>query len=187
MGALGFPCFVKPSVTGSSVGVTKVATAEDLQPALETAFGFADRVLIEQAVNAREVETAVLGNDAPKASGVGEIIVSDNHSFYSYEAKYVDPDGAKTQIPADLPSETQARIRTWAVDAFRALRLSGLARIDFFVDRDNGNIYLNEPNTLPGFTAISMYPKLWEAQGVDNQTLVTSLIDAAIEAHASGA
>ncbi len=178
---LGYPLFVKPANAGSSVGVTRVSTPADLDGALRTAFAFDQKALVETAIDAREVECAVLGNDDPQASLPGEIIIKHRDGFYSYDAKYVDPDGADFRIPADIPAATSARLQDLAVDTFRALELSGMARVDFFIDRASGAVYINEVNTIPGFTAISMYPKMWEASGVPAQILVSRLIDLAIE------
>jgi D-alanine-D-alanine ligase len=182
---LGFPVFVKPANAGSSVGVSKVKAAADLEGALRTALAFDTKVLVEAAVNAREIECAVLGNDEPQASMPAEIVVHHKDGFYSYDAKYVDADGADASIPADLPTDTIARVRALAVDTFRALELAGMSRVDFFLDRGNGALYVNEVNTIPGFTAISMYPKMWEASGVPVKELVTRLIDLAIERRAA--
>jgi len=178
---LGFPLFIKPANAGSSVGVTKVKSLAELLPALHTAFTFDRKVLAEAAVDAREIECAVLGNDEPQASIPGEIIVSHPDGFYSYDAKYVDPDGASWKIPADLPPEMIERVRTQAVATFRALELAGMARVDFFVTRDLRALYVNEVNTIPGFTAVSMYPKMWEASGLPPKALVSRLIDLAIQ------
>jgi D-alanine-D-alanine ligase len=178
---LGFPCFVKPANAGSSVGVSKVKSAAELVPALRAALDFDTKVLVEAGVNAREVECAVLGNDEPMASMPAEIVVHHKDGFYSYDAKYVDADGADAKIPADLPAATAARVRELAVGTFRTLELAGMARVDFFLDRDTGALYVNEVNTIPGFTAISMYPKMWEASGMPVKELVTRLIDLAIE------
>ncbi len=178
---IGIPLFVKPSNTGSSVGVVKVKTIEDLSSAIEFAFKYDNSILIEKAVNAREIECAVLGNDEPEASTLGEII--PKHEFYSYEAKYIDADGASLSIPADLSEEVSAQIRKSAVSAFKILNCCGMARVDFFLDRTNGNFYLNEINTLPGFTSISMYPKLWEYSGTGYSELLDILIDLGFDKH----
>lgn len=190
---LGFPAFVKPANAGSSVGVSKVKSAAELEPALRAALAFDTKVLVEAAVNAREIECAVLGNDEPVASMPAEVVVHHKDGFYSYDAKYVDADGSEAKIPADLLPETSARVRSLAVETFRALELAGMARVDFFLDKDgdkdgdkdSGDFYVNEVNTIPGFTAISMYPKMWEASGVPIKELVSRLIDLAIERRAA--
>jgi len=178
---LGYPRYVKPANAGSSVGVSRAAGPADLERAVREALAFDTKVLVERAVDAREIECAVLGNDEPEASIPGEILVHHKDGFYSYDAKYVDPDGASWKIPADLPAELTARIRAQAVATFRALELSGMARVDFFVTRDGSATYVNEVNTIPGFTAVSMYPKMWEASGLGPTALITRLIELAIE------
>ena len=180
---LGYPVFVKPNALGSSVGISKVKHAAGLRRALEDAFKYDRKVLIEAACEGRELECAVLGNDRPEASIVGEIIVKGRHEFYSYESKYVDPDGSEIRIPADLPRAVSERIRAVAVAAFTALSIRGMARVDFLARADLGEIYVNEVNTIPGFTAISMYPKLWEASGLPLPALVDRLIELAMEEH----
>jgi D-alanine-D-alanine ligase len=177
---LGFPLFVKPANAGSSVGVTKVKDVRALRPAIEAALQFDSKVLCEAGVDAREIECAVLGNDEPEAAIPGEIVVTHADGFYSYEAKYVDPNGSHVQIPADIPPATAARVRELSLATFQVLQLAGLARVDFFLDRGTGALYVNEVNTMPGFTAISMYPKMWEAAGVSGKQLVSRLIDLAI-------
>jgi D-alanine-D-alanine ligase len=179
--ALGYPVFVKPANAGSSVGVSKVNDPSGLEPALRAALSFDRKVLLERGVDAREIEVAVLGNDRPTASVPGEIIVHHRDGFYSYDAKYVDADGAAWQIPANLPKAIAARVQELAVATFRTLELAGMARVDFFVERTTSEIFVNEVNTIPGFTAISMYPKMWEASGLSATDLVTRLIDLAIE------
>jgi len=178
---LGYPRYVKPANAGSSVGVSRAAGPGDLERAVRAALAFDTKVLIERAVDAREIECAVLGNDDPQASIPGEILVHHKDGFYSYDAKYVDPDGASWKIPADLPPEMIARVQALAVATFRALELSGMARVDFFVTRDGRALYVNEVNTIPGFTAVSMYPKMWEASGLTPSALITRLIELAIE------
>jgi D-alanine-D-alanine ligase len=178
---LGFPCFVKPANAGSSVGVSKVKKPSDLEPALRLALEFDTKVLVEAGVNAREVECAVLGNDEPQASVPAEIIVHHRDGFYSYDAKYVDADGSEAKIPADIPPATAARVRELAVRTFQALELAGMSRVDFFLDKDTGDLFVNEVNTIPGFTAISLYPKLWAASGVPVKELVNRLLDLAVE------
>jgi D-alanine-D-alanine ligase len=179
--ALGYPLFVKPANAGSSVGVSKVPSPAALEPAVRAALQFDRKVLLERAVDAREIECAVLGNDDPIASVPGEIVVHHRDGFYSYDAKYVDADGASWKIPADIPAEAATRVRTLAVATFRALDLAGMARVDFFLARDTGALYVNEVNTIPGFTAVSMYPKMWEASGLGPQALLTRLIELALE------
>jgi D-alanine-D-alanine ligase len=181
MAELGFPLFVKPANAGSSVGVSKVKSPSALAAALRTALTYDRKALAETAIDAREIECAVLGNEDPQASIPGEIVVSHPDGFYSYDAKYVDASGASWKIPADIPAETAARVRALSVETFRALDLAGMARVDFFLDRGTGALYVNEVNTLPGFTAISMYPKMWEASGLSAPALVTRLIELAIE------
>lgn len=176
---LEYPCFVKPSNAGSSVGVSKAHNREELVEALEFAARFDRRILVEEFINGREVECAVLGNDEPIASTVGEVIPCNE--FYDYEAKYESGDSSKVVIPADLPAKTINMIREYAVKAFKALDCSGLSRVDFFVHKETGEIFINETNTLPGFTKISMYPKLWEATGIPYDKLIEKLIDLAIE------
>jgi D-alanine-D-alanine ligase len=178
---LGIPCYVKPANAGSSVGVSRVAAPGDLERAVRAALAFDSKALVERAVDAREVECAVLGNDDPQASIPGEIVVHHKDRFYSYDAKYVDPEGASWKIPAELPPEMTARVQALAVATFKALELAGMARVDFFVSRDLGALYVNEVNTIPGFTAVSMYPKMWQASGLTPSALVTRLIELAIE------
>jgi len=178
---LGYPLFVKPANAGSSVGVSKVKTPAELLAALRVAVSYDRKVLVEAAVDAREIECAVLGNDYPEASVPGEIVVHHRDGFYSYAAKYVDADGSEWQIPARIPDVTAARVRILAVETFRVLELAGMARVDFFLDRDSNDLYVNEVNTIPGFTAISMYPKMWEHSGLPARELVSRLIDLAIE------
>ncbi len=178
---LGYPCFVKPANAGSSVGITKVKNESELKPALLAAFEYDRKVIIEKAVNCREIECAVMGNSVPKASVLGEI--NSTHEFYSYEAKYIDSHGAETKIPADIDEKISEEIRECAELAYEALNLEGLSRVDFFLDKESGEFYLNEVNTLPGFTSISMYPKLWEKTGINYSSLLDMLIDFAIERH----
>ncbi|HJV05581.1 MAG TPA: D-alanine--D-alanine ligase family protein [Actinomycetota bacterium] len=180
---LGFPVFVKPAALGSSVGITKVREPGELGPAMKEALSYGRKALVERAVEgAREIELSVLGNDDPVASVAGEI-VPEGHEFYDYDAKYVDEHGARLIIPADVPPETLEELQRQAVTAFRAIDGAGMARVDFFL-LPSGEIYVNEINTIPGFTKISMYPKLWEASGVSYRELIARLIDLAIERHA---
>jgi len=176
---LGFPCFVKPANAGSSVGVTKAADIGELRAGIAAAFLHDDKVLVERGVDAREIECSVMGNENPVAAQVlGEIVPSKE--FYDYEAKYEDAN-SRLIIPADLPSETAEKIREYAIEAYKICECRGLSRVDFFVEKSNGEIYLNEINTMPGFTDISMYPKLWDASGVDYPTLIDKLIELAME------
>jgi D-alanine-D-alanine ligase len=178
---LRYPVFVKPANTGSSVGISKVHGRRELAPALLLAAEFDRKVIIEQGVqNAREIECSVLGNDAPEASVPGEIIPSNE--FYDYNAKYVDGKSAAV-IPASLPAAVARRIRKIAIRAYTAIDCAGMARVDFFVTRGRSAVYLNEVNTIPGFTAISMYPKMWEAAGISFSALLDRLIGLAIERH----
>lgn len=176
---LTYPCFVKPSNAGSSVGVSKAHDRRELIEALNKAARFDRRVLVEEFIDGREIECAVLGNDDPVASIAGEIIPCNE--FYDYEAKYSSGDNSKIIIPARIPEETMQKVRDYAVRAFKALDCSGLARADFFVHKDTDEVYINEINTLPGFTSISMYPKLWEASGLPYPELISRLIELALE------
>ncbi|MGH2516031.1 MAG: D-alanine--D-alanine ligase family protein [Ktedonobacterales bacterium] len=176
-----YPVFVKPANLGSSVGVGKAHGRAELERALAVAFEFDRKAIVEPGVNCRELECGVLGNEQPLASIVGEIVPT--REFYDYRAKYVD-DASRLYIPADIPAATAEAIRAAAVQAFLALDLSGLARVDFFLDKDIGAIYVNEVNTLPGFTQISMYPKLWEASGIPYPALLDRLLALGIERHA---
>lgn len=174
------PFFIKPANAGSSVGVHKVKTPEQLRSALEDAFSYDLKILVQKAVDARELEVSVLGNESPRASIVGEIV--PRHEFYSYEAKYLDENGAELKIPSEnLPPEIRERARDLAIHAFQTLECKGLARVDFFLDRKTGELFLNEINTIPGFTRISMYPKLWEASGIGYAELLDELIRLALE------
>jgi D-alanine-D-alanine ligase len=180
--ALGFPMFVKPANLGSSVGISKVKVEADLVPAIETAFAFDRKVVVEAAVpNAREIECAVLGNDDPEASLPGEIIPS--REFYDYEAKYLDDD-SKSVIPADLDAAMVKIVQGLSRLAFRAIDAAGLARVDFLLARGTGEIVVNEINTMPGFTSISMYAKMWEASGLTYAALVDRLIQYGLARHA---
>lgn len=181
---LGLPLFVKPANQGSSVGVSKVKRVGDLRAALDEAFCFDRKVLVEQAVVGREIECAVLGNDYPHASGCGEIVLSDE--FYAYDTKYLNEDGARVVVPANIPDEVCQRIRTIAVKAFQTLECSGMARVDVFLT-PAGDVVINELNTLPGFTNISMYPKLWQEAGLSYQDLISRLIELALDKDAGDA
>lgn len=176
----GYPYFVKPANAGSSVGVNKIKSRDHAHEKISNSFRYDSKLLIEQAVDARELEVSVLGNYDPRASIVGEII--PRHDFYSYEAKYLDEHGADLKIPAENLSDQQTReIQEISTKAFLALECSGMARVDFFMDRKSGNLFLNELNTIPGFTPISMYPKLWAASGVGYAQLIDRLVELAFE------
>jgi D-alanine-D-alanine ligase len=176
--ALGSPVFVKPANLGSSVGISKAKDRAGFEKAVQEAFRYDRKIIVEESVPGREIECAVLGNDDPKASIPGEIIPS--HEFYSYAAKYLDEDGARLEIPAKLDAATVKRVQELAVKTFRALDCEGMGRVDFFLTQD-GTLYVNEINTIPGFTKISMYPKLWEASGLGYSALISQLIELAIE------
>jgi len=175
---LNYPAFVKPSNSGSSVGITKAHDREELVAGLENAMKYDRKILVEKTINAREVEVAVLGNDYPEAAVPGEIMPSKE--FYDYEAKYIDPE-SRLIIPAAYSEEKLEEIRTLAVSIYRILDCAGMSRVDFLVDKDTDEVYLNEVNTIPGFTKISMYPKLWQASGKPFPELIDDLIDLAIE------
>lgn len=178
--SLGFPVFVKPANLGSSVGISKATNKQELDDALNDAARYDRKILIERAVNGREIEVSILGNEHPIASLPGEIIVG--HEFYDYEDKYVD-NTSRTEVPAKLPSEIIEQIQRDGVRAFQAIDGSGLARVDFFVEHGTNRVIINEINTMPGFTSISMYPKLWQASGISYSELIDRLIDLAIERH----
>ncbi len=177
---IGLPCFTKPANLGSSVGISRVSTRDELIPALRVAAFYDRRIVVERGVDAREIELSVLGNDDPIASVAGEIV--PRGGFYDYNAKYIN-DSTELVIPAELEPGLLMQLQQMAVAAFRALDLAGLARVDFFVERGTDQVYLNEVNTLPGFTSISMYPMLWQASGIPLNDLVDRLIDLAIERH----
>lgn len=177
---LGSTVFVKPANLGSSVGIRKVADAPALAEAIEEALSYDNKILIERAILGREIECAVLGNDHPIVSVAGEVI--PNHEFYSYEAKYIDENGAQLVIPADLDSPTVEQVQALSLAAYRALCCDGMARVDFFL-QDDGTLLVNELNTIPGFTRISMYPKLWEMSGISCPELIQRLIRLGIKRH----
>ncbi|MGZ4154323.1 MAG: D-alanine--D-alanine ligase family protein, partial [Actinomycetota bacterium] len=179
---LGLPLFTKPAALGSSVGITKVHRAQELEAGLAEAFRFGRKAVVEHGLEGiREIECAVLGNDDPVASIAGEIVPT-GHEFYDYEAKYLDEHGAQLLIPADLTPATLERVQRMAVAAFRAIDCAGMARVDFFLRGDDA-LWVNEINTIPGFTQISMYPKLWQASGLTYAELVERLLDLALERH----
>jgi D-alanine-D-alanine ligase len=173
-----YPLFVKPVNLGSSVGVSKIRNRSELAKGLAEAARYDQRVLIEKGVNGREIEISVLGNDEPIASVPGEIIPADE--FYSYDAKYHD-DRSQLIIPARLSAELVAKVQEYAIHSFKVINCSGMARVDFLLDRETNKLFLNELNTIPGFTQISMYPKLWNASGISYPELVDRLIDLALE------
>ncbi len=175
----GFPCFIKPCNAGSSVGISKVKSTDSLEKAIDDAFQWDNKILIEKGINAREIEFSVIGNDEPEASTPGEI--RPKHEFYSYEAKYIDSNGAELVIPADIDPELTEKMKQIAVEGYSALCCSGMARVDFFLEKESGKFYINEINTLPGFTSISMYPKLWEKSGIKYSYLLEKLIGLAFE------
>ncbi len=177
-GELGYPLFVKPANGGSSLGVTKVKSVAGLEAAIREAAEYDSRVLLERAIAGRELECAVLGNDDPEASIAGEVI--PGHEFYDYEDKYFD-DKSRTEIPARITPEQMSAVRELSVRAFRAIDGAGMARVDFFLDEATGELFVNELNTIPGFTRISMYPKLWEASGIAFPVLLERLIFLALE------
>ena len=178
---LGLPLFVKPANMGSSVGVTKAKSVEGLRDAVANALRYDEWVIVEEAVNGREIEVAVLGGLHPEASVPGEIV--PGNEFYDYDDKYVT-DGARLLVPAPIPSSAADEVRSLALRVFAVLRAEGLARVDFFYDESGRGFLCNEINTMPGFTPISMYPKLWQASGVDYAELIDRLVNLALERHA---
>lgn len=176
---LNYPVFVKPANLGSSIGISKCSNEVELKEGIKEAFQFDRKLVIEQGVNAREIEVAVLGNDYPEATWPGEVV--KDVAFYDYKSKYKDGK-VQLQIPADLDEDVQLTLRNMALEAFKATDCSGLVRADFFVTEDN-QIYINETNAMPGFTAFSMYPKLWENMGLSYPELITKLIELAKERH----
>jgi D-alanine-D-alanine ligase len=180
--AVGYPCFVKPANLGSSVGISKARNQEELIKAVNFAFQYDRKVIVEENIDAREIEVAVLGNDEPLASVAGEIVSSNE--FYDYKAKYKDGKSAMI-IPAEIPTEAAEEIRSLAIRAFLALDGSGLSRVDFFYGKTDQKIYINEINTMPGFTPFSMYPLLWRETGKPYKELLDDLIRLALERHAA--
>lgn len=181
----GYPVFVKPANTGSSVGIHKVKHAEDLFDAISNAFLYDTKILVEKGLSVREIELSVLENPEygkpPLVSVAGEVVPT--HEFYSYEAKYLDENGAALLIPAPLSAEKMQEAQQLAVNVFEVLECEGMARVDLFMEKETGDLYFNEVNTLPGFTSISMYPKLWDASGVSYPQLLTRLVELAIARH----
>jgi D-alanine-D-alanine ligase len=181
-GRLRYPVFTKPARLGSSIGISKVKAPAELAAGLETAFGHDTKALVEQGIVARELECGVLGNDAPEASVVGEVV--PGHEFYDFEAKYLD-ESLKLEIPAPVPGPVRDRVRELSLRAFQALDCEGFARVDFFYEEATGRVLLNEVNTIPGFTPKSMFPMLWAASGLSYPDLVARLVDLAVERHAA--
>jgi D-alanine-D-alanine ligase len=177
---LGVPHFVKPANLGSSVGISKVKKEEEFNAAISDAFQYDTKIIIEEYIEGRELECSVLGNQDPVASVPGEIVPT--HEFYDYEAKYIDQNGAELKVPAPISREDAERVRELALKSFRVLGCEGMARVDFFLKK-GGEIFVNELNTIPGFTNISMYPKLWEASGMSQEKLVERLIELGFERH----
>src|SRR5215210_5683557 len=179
--SLGYPCFVKPSNLGSSVGINKATNSEELAKALDDAADLDRRLIVEGGVDAREIEVSVLGNEDVEVSVPGEIVVP-GHEFYDYEAKYTEG-GMELHVPAQIPDETTSELQSIARAAYEALDVAGMARVDFFLERDTGRLLLNEINTIPGFTPTSVYPKLWAASGLPYEQLLDRLIQLALERH----
>ncbi len=177
---IGYPAFVKPANLGSSVGISKVHRAGELDLAMNRAAKYDRKILVEKGIDAREIECAVLGNDQPEASVPGEIIPANE--FYDYDAKYIS-EGSRLIIPARLSARQTREARELAIRAFKAIDCSGMARVDFLLDRKTGTLFVNEINTIPGFTSISMYPKLWEASGLPYPKLIDRLIELALQRH----
>lgn len=175
-----FPVFVKPATLGSSVGMTKAHNGSELGEGLRLAAQFAQKILVERAVEGREIEVAVLGNEDPSASTPGEVV--PHHEFYDYAAKYTE-EGTRLVIPAEITARQTAKVQDYAVRAFRAIEGRGMARVDLFLERHSGRFYVNEVNTIPGFTSISMYPRMWEASGISYRVLIDRLIKLALEEH----
>jgi D-alanine-D-alanine ligase len=181
---LGTPLFVKPANLGSSVGISRVGSEQEYRTALSAAWEYDSKVVVEECIVGREIECAVLGNSDPRASVPGEIVTGGGHSFYDYEAKYIDEKGAELRIPAPLDASVAEQVRALALRAFTVLCCEGMARVDMFV-KDDSEVLVNEINTIPGFTRISMYPKLWEATGIPYPQLIDRLISLAMERHAA--
>ncbi len=175
------PLIIKPANSGSSVGITKVINEKEFDNAINYAFLFDTKLLIEEFIEGkREIECAVLGNENPRASVCGEVITNNIHKFYSYEAKYFDKEGATLVIPAKINKKLESKIQTLAIRTFKTLELEGMTRVDFFLNK-KGQLFLNEVNTIPGFTNISMYPTLWGKSGISYKNLINNLINLAIE------
>lgn len=182
---LGLPFMVKSASLGSSVGVTKVKDEKSFQAAIEEAFRYDDSLLIEEFITGREIECAILGNNPPEASYPGEIVISSNYEFYTFDAKYVDPDAVRIDVPAKLESKIAEKIRQVSVKAYQALQCEDFSRVDLFLTKD-GDIYINEINTIPGFTNSSMYPMMWQERGIGFTQLISKLLDLAEERYNRG-
>lgn len=178
---IGLPFFAKPANEGSSVGIYKVKEISEIIENIDKVFNYDQKILVEKSINCREIECSVLGNEEPEVSVCGEVI--SNHEFYSYDAKYLDSNGANLEIPAKIDNQVADQITKCAKNAYKLLCLKGMSRIDFFLDKDNNEIYLNEVNSLPGFTSISMYPKLWDFSGLPYKDLLDKLIELALDRH----
>jgi D-alanine-D-alanine ligase len=185
VGELGLPVFVKPANLGSSVGISKVKTPGALAPALDAAFAYDRKVVVERGLDVRELEVSVLGNDAPEASVPGEVV--PDREFYDYDSKYAADSRTGLLIPAPLDPATTQELRRLGVAAFQAVDAAGFARVDFFLEKATGRLLVNEINTIPGFTSISMYPKLWEASGLSYPDLLARLVALGLERHAARA
>jgi len=182
---IGYPCFVKPAKGGSSIGISKVANKKELEAAIESALTFSSKIVVEKAITGREIEVGILGEGITAQASVPGEVLSAGDDFYDFEAKYANPE-SRTVVPADISQETAVQIQAYALEIFRAIGGSGLSRADFFLD-ENGRIFFNELNTLPGFTPISMYTQMWEESGVPRQKLIESLIEIALrDAYAGG-
>lgn len=177
---LGMPCFIKPANLGSSVGISKARNEAELRKAIEVAFQYDKKIIVEEFIDGREIECAVLGNENPKASIPGEIV--SHHDFYSFDSKYIDDQGSETRIPAEIPEESLNLIKEYAIKTFTTLECEGLGRVDIFYKKD-GSMFVNEINTIPGFTSISMYPMLWKASGIEYGPLIDKLIQLAFDRH----
>jgi D-alanine-D-alanine ligase len=185
VGELGMPLFVKPANLGSSVGIRKVKASGELPSALDAAFAYDRKVVVERGLDVRELEVSILGNDAPEASVPGEVV--PDREFYDYDSKYAAESRTVLRIPAPLDAATTAEVRWLGIAAFRAVDAAGFARVDFFLDKATGGLLVNEINTIPGFTSISMYPKLWEASGLSYAQLLSRLVTLGLERHAARA
>jgi D-alanine-D-alanine ligase len=180
---LGWPLFVKPCAAGSSLGASRASHEGELAPAIRDALRYDTRALVEKCVDAREIECSVIGNSRPRAFLPGEVVPSAGHGFYDYEAKYIDPDGALLEAPAKIGEDARDRIMRLAEAAYSAVRCEGMARVDFFLERRTGEVLLNEINTIPGFTSISMFPRMCEASGLSYPRLLDTLVELALARH----